>query len=430
MAAKRENGPSKPQQIFLYFAPLTFLVYMVLPHGYFLDIATSYILKDRLHATAVDVSTFHLLTAAPVYLSLFFGLTRDLWNPGGRRDRGYFIIFATVSAALFVWMALSRLSYSGLFIGMLLVMFSFRFVAAAYQGLIALIGQEKLMSGRLSALWNIVNSVPYIIGACASGWVAENFTPRQIFAWMAIGAILIALFGFWKPQAVFDRAYAQPAAKGWGLVEDIKKLMRHRAIYPAVLLMFLFQFSPAQITPFQFYLTDTLHASDAVYGYFSAVSAAAFIPMFFLYAFLCKRVRLGKLLWWGIVIAVPSLAPILFIHSTQSALWAAIPIGMMGGIAAAAIYDLAMRSCPPGMQGTLMMMVDSADQLSNRGGDLLGSAIYHASPSNGFLYCVLATTVVYACMLPVILLVPKKLLATADGEAIPDYFTPAPEALP
>ena len=273
------------------------------------------------------------------------------------------------------------------------------------------------MSGRLSALWNIVNSIPYIIGACASGWMAENIPPRQIFVLMAIGSVLIALSGFWKPRAVFDQAYDQQAVRGSDLVGDIKKLMRHRAIYPAILLMFLFQFSPAQNTPFQFYLTDTLHGSDAIYGYFSAISSAAFIPMFFVYGYLCKRVRLGKLLWWGIVITVPSLAPILFVHSLQTALWAAIPIGMLGGIAAGAIYDLAMRSCPPGMQGTLMMMIDSAEQLSYRGGDLLGSTLYNASPSNGFLYCMLATTGVYACMRPVILLVPKELRATADGDA-------------
>jgi hypothetical protein len=71
------------------------------------------------------------------------------------------------------------------------------------------------------------------------------------------------------------------------------------------------------------------------------------------------------------------------------------------------------------MQGTLMMMIESAEQLSYRGGDLLGSTLYNASPSNGFLYCMLATTGVYACMLPVILMVPRDLLATADGEPSP-----------
>jgi hypothetical protein len=67
-----------------------------------------------------------------------------------------------------------------------------------------------------------------------------------------------------------------------------------------------------------------------------------------------------------------------------------------------------------------MMMVEGAGMLSTRGGDLLGSAIYDSSPDNGFLYCVILTVSVYALMLPVILLIPKALLATTDGEANPE----------
>jgi hypothetical protein len=51
-----------------------------------------------------------------------------------------------------------------------------------------------------------------------------------------------------------------------------------------------------------------------------------------------------------------------------------------------------------------------------RGGDLLGSTIYAASPAHGFTYCVIATTIVYALILPLIAFVPKELVATADGE--------------
>ena len=64
-----------------------------------------------------------------------------------------------------------------------------------------------------------------------------------------------------------------------------------------------------------------------------------------------------------------------------------------------------------------MMLVLGVFTLSARGGDVVGSAIYNSSPKHGFLYCVIATTVVYALILPVILLVPKALIATADGES-------------
>jgi len=412
-----DKGASPPTgQIYLYFAPLTLLVYLVLPNGYLVDIVTTYMLKNQLHATAVQVSTFRVLTAIPVYLAFVFGLARDLWNPLGRRDRGYLFLFAPASAAVFLWMAFSGLSYIGLLAGMLLVMVTFRFVAAAYWGLIALVGQERLMSGRMSALWNIVGSLPYIAGAAASGYIADNLTPRATFILVAALTLCIAGLGLWKPRAVFDAGYERAAPKRVDLWGDVKRLLKHRAIYPAVLMIFMFQFSPGSNTPLQYYLSNTLHARDEVYGLYQAIFAASFIPIFFLYGWLCKKVSLDKLLWWGLIITVPQMVPLAFIHTGTQALWLAVPIGMMGGVAAAAIYDLAMRSCPPGLQGTMMMLIEAGNQLSFRGGDLLGSRIYASNPAHGFLYCVIATTAVYALIVPVILLVPKALIATTDGE--------------
>ncbi len=121
------------------------------------------------------------------------------------------------------------------------------------------------------------------------------------------------------------------------------------------------------------------------------------------------------------------MVPLAFIHSGTAAIAMAAPIGLMGGMATAAYIDLAMRSCPPGLQGTLMMLVDGVFVLSLRGGDVLGSAIYNSSPTHGFIYCVTATTVVYALILPLILLIPKSVIATADGQSAPAAATTAVE---
>jgi predicted MFS family arabinose efflux permease len=421
--APQDSARSETRQAYLYFGPLTLLVYLVIPHSWMLDIVTSYMLKNQLHATATQVSLFRLFTALPVYFSFLFGLSRDLWNPFGLRDRGFFLLFAPLSAALFLWMAFSRLSFTGLFTGMFLVMLTFRFVSAAYQGLLALVGQEKLMSGRLSALWNVFTYVPFFVGSFASGYATEHLRPRETFLSVAALTMLILVFVFWKPRAVFTDAYNQPFAKGSNLVGDIRRLLKHRAIYAPILIMLMFQFSPALNTPLQYYLTDRLHASDAAYGNFNGIFLAALIPGFLLYGWLCKKASLRTLLWWGTAIAIPQMIPLLWVHSASSALIAAVPIGLMGGMIACAIYDLAMRSCPAGMQGTLMMLVDGAYLIAMRAGDLLGSKIYTSFPERGFLYCVIATTAMYALILPLILLVPKDLIETTDGERNPAMET-------
>jgi MFS family permease len=408
---------AQPSRLYLYFGPLTLLIYLALPDGYLLDITTSYMLKNQLHATATEVSTFRLITAIPAYVSFVFGMSRDLWSPFGLKDRGFFLLFAPLSAIVLIGMAFSPLSKWGLFAGVLFLMVSFRFVSAAFQGLLALVGQEQLISGRLSALWNIFSYTPWVAGAVASGYVTEHLPPRQIFLLVALLSALIGVLGLLKPRAVFNHAYDQPQAKGLDLAGDIKRLAKHRAIYPAILIMFLFQFAPGASTPLQYFLTEKLHASDEVFANHTAISLAAFVPMFIVYGYLCKRVALNKLLWWSTVIAIAQPIPYAFIHSPNSALLMAVPIGLMGGLAQAAYSDLAMRACPAGLQGTMMMMVAGVWVLSFRGSDLLGSWLYGTYPVHGFLYCVLTTMVVYALILPTIPFIPKQIIATTDGEA-------------
>ncbi|TDF64847.1 MFS transporter [Cupriavidus sp. L7L] len=419
-AASDHDGPEDNSRTLLYFGWLTLIVHLATPAGYLIDIQASYLLKNELHATATEISTFRLVTGIPVYIAFAFGLARDHWNPLGLRDRGFFLIFAPITAATFVWMAFAGISYTGLLVGMLLAMLSSRFTAAAYQGLIALVGQEKLMSGRLSALSNVVSSVPVVAGAFASGYVSDHLAPQEAFLLVAMVTLLIAVFGLWNPATVFGNTYDKPQARRADFVGNVRRLVKHKAVYPALLICFLWNFAPGAATPLQFYLANELHASDSVYSYYNGIFAAAFIPTFLLYGVLCKKVSLNKLLWWGTIVAVPQMIPLAFIRSADLALVLAAPIGLMGGLATAAYFDLAMRSCPPGLQGTLMMLVDGVLALSARAGDLLGSWIYNTGAAHGFTWCVIATTVVYALILPLIPLAPKALIATRDGEANPE----------
>ncbi len=109
--------------------------------------------------------------------------------------------------------------------------------------------------------------------------------------------------------------------------------------------------------------------------------------------------------------------PLGFIRSGDQALLLAVPMGLMGGIATCAFVDLTMRSCPAGLQGTLMMMVEGVGLLSLRASDAFGSAVYDANPHNGFVYCVVATTLVYALILPTLLLIPKDVIDRSEEEA-------------
>ncbi len=410
---------SKNRRLFIYFSTLTLLIYMVAP-DILLDIPTSFMLKNHLHATASQVSVFRLLSGIPMYLGFVFGMARDLWNPFGLRDRGYFRLFAPLAMLIFVWLALTRLSYSGLLIGILLALISFRLMMAAYSGLVALIGQEELMSGRLSALWMVFRYVSFITAYFAAGFITEHLSPGQTFMLVALATIPLCIYGFWKPRAVFGHAYDNPHARGTDFLGDMKRLVGHRAVYPAVFIILLWNFMPGFNTPMQFYLSNQLHAPDSVYANFNCIYYVSYIPVVTAYGFMCTRFPARKLLWWGAIIGVPSMIPLAFIQSGHLALMMAVPMGAMSAFGQCAFYDLAIRSCPPGLQGTLMMMVDAVNNLALRGSDVVGTKIYGSSPTHGFLYCVIAMTAIYTLILPTILLVPKELLATSDGEPNPE----------
>src|SRR5947209_19973092 len=98
------------------------------------------------------------------------------------------------------------------------------------------------------------------------------------------------------------------------------------------------------------------------------------------------------------------MVPMLFIHSAASALVAAAPMGLMGGIATAAYTDLIIRSCPEGLQGTMLMLSAALYSIVTRFGDVLGTNLY--DHYGGFTPCVLAITTVYGLILPLLWLIP------------------------
>ncbi len=233
-------------------------------------------------------------------------------------------------------MAFSGLSFAVLLIGTVLTNLLARFVLAAYSGLAALIGQEDLMCGRLSAISNSVANAAILLASVATGPIMEYLAPSQTFLLIASVTALIAVFGLWKPNVIFRGAYQRPQAKGSTLAGDMKRLVRHKAIYPAMLMNFLWYFNPGLNTPMQFYLTGHLHASDAAYSYYFAAFMAGMIPAMALYGFLCTRVPAKRLVWWSMSLGVPQMIPLLFVRSGAMAVPAALVMGLLGGMAATA----------------------------------------------------------------------------------------------
>ncbi len=299
-------------RINLYLGILIVLLAFGAPGGGLIGLPVSFVLKNKLHLSAHQVATFLLLAATPLYLSGLFGFARDLWNPLGRGDRGFMLLFGGIGAALYLAFSAVPVTYASLLLAMLLLTSAFLFVQGAQNGLTAALGQRHRISGRISAAWNIFGAIPGVVALLAGGRLSElleagsaDHAARALFLLGAAIMAAIAGFSLWRPASVFDSL--PPPTRNARPGAELRRLLRHRPIYPALLI----------------------------------------------------------------------------------------------------------RACPPGLQGSVLMFSGALYTLASRFGDALGTVLYDRF--GGFEVCVLATTAVYALILPVLWLVPRALVARADG---------------
>ncbi|HEX3699791.1 MAG TPA: MFS transporter [Phenylobacterium sp.] len=409
-------------RVLFYMAGLMLLVGFGSPAGGLIDVPISFFLKNKLHLAAHEVANFKLAASIPLYVGMVFGFARDRWNLFGRKDRGMLIVFGLICAAVYAGFAAAAPSYLFLTLAVLASLVAWSFTRAAEQGLASMAGQQLAMTGWMSVVWSVCASVPYLT-AYAAGGLLSQFLEGQDAARAAsilflVGAgvmALVALYGVWKPKPVYD--HLQTEESQVNPLQDLGRLLRHWPVYPALACYFLWSFAPGSGTPLQYYLQNTLHASDLQWGEWNAIFAAAFIPTYLLYGALCRRFTARTLLFVGTFIGIPQFVPLYLIHSVDGAMWVAAYIGLTGGLATSAYIDLLMRSAPRALQGTIMMAAGSLYWVAIRFGDVLGTNLYDRAHSFGA--CVIAVTLTYALILPVILTVPRRLISTREGEPLP-----------
>ena len=407
------------RRLFLWLAILVLLVAVGSPSGGMFEVAVSLLLKNQLQLSASQVSDFRAVAAIPIYLSAVFGFIRDAWNPLGMRDRGFIVLFGSLTVLLYAILAFVPMTFATLLSAILLLRVSFRLVSSAQNGLLSTLGQQHTMSGQISALWNVVLSAIGVVSLLLGGKLSDLLEAqggdrafRVLFLLCAAMVAGVVLYGWCRPGVVFDNIRPERRT-GARPLDDLKRLANHWPVYPALLIWLLWNFAPGTDTPLLYHLQRTYHATDTQWGAWNAIFAASFVPTFAAFGIICTRVPLGRLLIWGTVIGVPQILPLLFIHSVRDALIAAVPMGLMGGMATAGYLALIIRSCPPGLQGTVLMMSAALEVAAARFGDVLGTRLY--DHFGGFQTCVIAITAVYALILPTLLLVPRALVATPDS---------------
>lgn len=413
--------PAQRTRIMLYSGLLLVLCQFSVPYEGLIGLPVTFFVKNKLGLSAHAVATFNLIASIPLFVGFLFGFLRDTWNPFGRGDRGYLFVFGLLTAAAYGMMIVLRPSYGVLLGGVMLTTVFIQMVLSAARGASSAIGQDEAVTGQASVIGNLAvlapNLAAYFLGGALSGYL-ETRDPvgaaRVLFGLGAVLMVAVAVLGAVGPRRLLDDHHAR--GRDHTLAGDVRRLLAHRPLYPIMGIQLMWQFAPATGVVLQFHLANSLHASDAQVGAWYGIFMGSFVPVMLVYAWLCSRVRLNTLLWVGTALAVVQMTPLLFVRTPTEALVAAGLMGLIGGLGQAAYTDLAIRACPKGLQGTMMMMFIAMYYVSLRFGDLLGTYLYDLK--GGFQSALFATIAVYAAIMPMLLLVPKHLKSALDGEAI------------
>jgi hypothetical protein len=170
---------SKRNKIFAYLGILIVLLAFGAPSGGLIDIPISFFLKDKLHLQAAELANFRLVAALPLYLSCVFGFVRDTWSPIGMGDRGYLLLFGAIGAVLYTVFAFTPVTYETLLVAMVVLTTAFLFASSAQNGMTAAVGQQHLMTGQVSAMWNIFLSIPMVGTLLVGGWLSGALEERD-----------------------------------------------------------------------------------------------------------------------------------------------------------------------------------------------------------------------------------------------------------
>jgi MFS family permease len=410
---RRDPSVRIQRQLGAYFGTLMLTLGLAEPTG-LVSLPVLFWLKDGLQLGPKAIAIFEAVALAPLYVGFVFGFVRDRWRPFGRGDHGYFLIAAPIAIASYLWLATNTTSALRMLAGIVVAMLAFEFLAATTEGLMTEAAQRHVLTGHLSAVAEIAEIVPSIASMLLGGWLATHVGARASFLLAAgfTGVILVQTL-LHRPAALAPESTTTPDESHR---HAIRRLLRNRALWPAIGALLLWNFSPGWGTPLVFFFSDTLKLSPEAFGAFRAATFAGGGVAAIVYATLCRRYSLRRILWITIALNIPAAFFVLLAHNTLQAVAISAFVGLLLGLVNIALFDLLRRSCPTSLEGTGVMLGYSLFAIGGMLGDVFGSWLYERA---GLAICLAFDALATALILPLLLLIPRSLISSRDGDAEP-----------
>jgi MFS family permease len=383
-----------------------------------------YALKDEMNLSASQMSYCNFAISLPLFCSFCFGLLRDRWRPFGMVDRPYLLVAPIVVCACCLTLGIGHRSLGRLITLLVVMNAGATLSGAAMSGMLGSLSKHFGLSGRISVAGMVV---PCLAGFLLMPWTGHLVEHGGFSAvcYASTGLSLpVAVLAFLRPARLFPdeptHASVSPTSPREPFGIAVKRLLTSRAALIAVLVCFLWDFTPGWGTPLFYQYSNVLRLTPGQIEFTYSVGTVGTMVSALAYGFFCFRIPTRNLLMVGIIVCVIGSAGLLLVHSYRSAVIVSIVVGLTYGMAEAGIYDLLYRASPPGLEGVAISLGLAATYLAGTLADVFGSFLYERG---GFYPALMITLISTALILPLVVAFPSEVLAAREGKPIEPVTT-------
>lgn len=333
-----------------------------------------YLLKEVMRLSASQSAYFLALMGMAWNIKPVYGILSDFFPLLGYRRKSYLVLVNVL--ALSSWITLSSMNsynYYSILVILMTCSMGFAFSDVLCDALMVEKGQPLNMTGRFQAIQWAFISLASVISGIGGGYVAEHLSYQSIFLTASFFPLLTVIGTF---IVVGEEKKEVDRGKIWANLSIIKEILRWKTFWVVISFIFLWNFSPSFGTPLLYYMRDELGFSKIFIGTLEAIGSGAGIIGSLIFWKYCRKLSIKKLLNISVAIGTISISSYLGLVGIKSAILLYFLVGAIFMIAHLTVLDLAARSCPKGIEGTVFALLMSVFNIGSMGSRFLGGWLY------------------------------------------------------
>jgi len=283
-------------------------------------------------------------------------------------------------------------------------------------------GQQYNVSGRITSIRQAVQSAVSLgngilggyLATVAFGWTAGIAT--GLLLTLAVATVFVLRE---PPHASWSRAVLHHA------VTQLRTLAQSWTLWAAGIFLALVYITPGFTTPLLYRQTSVLGFSTPYIGLMETIEGATGLAGAAVYAIVCRRLTLRRLLF--VAISTNALGTLLYlVYGYRTAPFIHGLSGLVGIWSELALMDLAVRATPRGCESLGFSLMMSARNFALGGSDVLGAWLLD---SRGWTFPELVwlnagTTALVLLFVP---LLPRAIVDHRDRDTLPQTVSPSAE---